>query len=144
MTSPGALHLVPNTLDFGTPGAPAALDELLPRGVIRTAAGLEHWICENAKTTRAFLKRVEAIVPLCRPLQELAIVELPRPIKGREPAPVPTGIDVLLYPTGVKNVVTIRGSLPAGDVFSQATNPAVATVENAWQIASNQSMPAVP
>ena len=38
------------------------------------------------------------------------------------------GIDVLLYPTGVKNVVTIRGSLPAGDVFSQATNPAVATL----------------
>jgi zinc protease len=38
------------------------------------------------------------------------------------------GIDVLLYPTGVKNVVTIRGSLPAGDVFSAATNPAVATL----------------
>jgi zinc protease len=38
------------------------------------------------------------------------------------------GIDVLLYPTGVKNVVTIRGSLPAGDVFSAGTNPAVATL----------------
>lgn len=38
------------------------------------------------------------------------------------------GIDVLLYPTGVKNVVTIKGALPAGDVFSAATNPAVATL----------------
>ena len=25
------------------------------------------------------------------------------------------GIDVIAYPTGVKNVVTFRGSLPAGD-----------------------------
>lgn len=39
-----------------------------------------------------------------------------------------SGIDILLYPTGVKNVVTIRGSLPAGDVFSTGTNPAVATL----------------
>ncbi len=39
-----------------------------------------------------------------------------------------SGIDVLLYPTGVKNVVNIRGSLPAGDVFSAGTNPAVATL----------------
>src|SRR5689334_2749145 len=39
-----------------------------------------------------------------------------------------SGIDVLLYPTGVKNVVTIKGSLPAGDVFSAAANPAVATL----------------
>lgn len=38
------------------------------------------------------------------------------------------GIDVLLYPTGVKNVVNIKGSLPAGDVFSANTNPAVATL----------------
>src|SRR6478736_927899 len=39
-----------------------------------------------------------------------------------------SGIDVLLYPTGVKNVVTIKGSLPAGDVFSATANPAVATL----------------
>jgi zinc protease len=38
------------------------------------------------------------------------------------------GMDVLLYPTGVKNVVNIKGTLPAGDVFSAATNPAVATL----------------
>ena len=98
MTAPGALHLIPNTLDFGAPGAPAALDELLPRGVIRIAASLGHWVCENAKTTRAFLKRVDAVCPLARPLQELAIVELPRPNKGREPAPGPASVDDLLAP----------------------------------------------
>lgn len=38
------------------------------------------------------------------------------------------GIDVLLYPTGVKNVVNIKGGLPAGDVFCTDTNPAVATL----------------
>ncbi|MEO5881095.1 MAG: SAM-dependent methyltransferase [Caldimonas sp.] len=98
MTAPGALHLVPNTLDFGAPGAPAPLDELLPRSVIRIAAGLGHWVCENAKTTRAFLKRVDAVCPLGRPLQELSIVELPRPNKGREVAPGPAAVDALLAP----------------------------------------------
>jgi 16S rRNA (cytidine1402-2'-O)-methyltransferase len=82
MTSaPGKLVLVPNTLDFGV-AADSDLQEVLPLGVIRTAAHLTHWVAENAKTTRAFLKRVDAIVPLARPLQELSIVELPRPPKG--------------------------------------------------------------
>ena len=49
MTARGALHLIPNTLDFGSPGAPVALDELLPRGVIRAAAMLGDWVCENAR-----------------------------------------------------------------------------------------------
>lgn len=98
MSAPGILHLVPNTLDFGAPGAPAPLDELLPRGVIRIAAGLGHWVCENAKTTRAFLKRVDAVCPLGRPLQDIAIVELPRPPKGREAAPPGAGVDALLAP----------------------------------------------
>lgn len=92
------LHLVPNTLDFGAPGELAALDELLPKGVIRTAAGLTHWVCENAKTTRAFLKRVDSVVPLSRPLQELSIVELPRPNKGREASPDANAFAALLAP----------------------------------------------
>lgn len=81
----GRLILVPNTLDFGVVAAPQAPDlgEVLPLGVIRSAARLTHWVAENAKTTRAFLKRVDAIVPLARPLQEIAIAELPRPAKGR-------------------------------------------------------------
>jgi len=99
MTSPGALHLIPNTLDFGMAGTLAALDELLPLGVIRTASRLGHWVCENAKTTRAFLKRVDAVSPLARALQEIAIVELPRPQKGRDAgAPSAREVDALLAP----------------------------------------------
>lgn len=83
MTKPtGALYLVPNTLDLGTPGEPPDLRGVLPAGVIAQAARLQHWIAENAKTTRAFLKRVGAVIPLARPLQEIGIVELPRPRKG--------------------------------------------------------------
>jgi 16S rRNA (cytidine1402-2'-O)-methyltransferase len=84
MTGPtGTLYLVPNTLDFGMAGAPAELQAQLPLGAIQVAARMGHWVCENAKTTRAFLKRVGAVAPLARPLQEISIVELARPVKGR-------------------------------------------------------------
>ena len=78
----GSLFLVPNTLDLGTPDPAPDLQDLLPLGVIRIAARLTHWVAENAKTTRAFLKRVDSVVPLAAPLQSLSIVELPRPQKG--------------------------------------------------------------
>lgn len=41
------------------------------------------------------------------------------------------GIDVLILPTGVRNVVTLRGSLPAGDAVAKSTNPALATLAGA-------------
>lgn len=83
----GRLLLIPNTLDFGCldgaeGGAPPDLREVLPMGAITAAAGLTHWIAENAKTTRAFLKRVSEITPLCAPIQALDIQVLPRPGKG--------------------------------------------------------------
>lgn len=87
-TARGALILVPNTLDFGVAGDAPDIQDVLPLSVIRTAARLTHWAAENAKTTRAFLKRVDAVVPLAQPLQSLAIVELPRPQKGARVAPV--------------------------------------------------------
>ncbi|MES2888403.1 MAG: SAM-dependent methyltransferase [Pseudomonadota bacterium] len=84
---PGRLYLVPNALDFGVavPAGAAApsLEAAIPRAVIAQAAALGHWIAENAKTTRAFLKRVDAVVPLAHALQSMSIVELPRPPKGR-------------------------------------------------------------
>ena len=80
--TPGALYLVPNTLDFGASGTLPDLQDVLPLGVIRIAANLGHWVAENAKTTRAFLKRVDAVIPLTQPLQSVAIVELPRAQKG--------------------------------------------------------------
>ena len=103
MTGPGAgsLYLVPNALDFGIAGSPADLRELLPLGAIRVAARLEHWVCENARTTRAFLKRVDAVLPLQRPLQDISVVELPRPPKGRSTVAgesAPTAFSALLAP----------------------------------------------
>lgn len=83
MTAKGTLYLVPNGLDVGTTDVEADLGERLPLGTLRVAARLGHWVCENAKTTRAFLKRVDAVCPLARPLQQIAIVELPRLAKGR-------------------------------------------------------------
>jgi 16S rRNA (cytidine1402-2'-O)-methyltransferase len=80
----GALVLVPNALDLGA--AETDLRDVLPEGVIRHAARLRHWAVEDARSARSFLKRVAAVAPLAAPLQELAIVELPRPRKGsREP-----------------------------------------------------------
>lgn len=80
MTATGRLLLVPNALDLGTGGA--SLDAVLPRAVIDTAARLEHWVCENAKPARGFLKRVAELTPLAQPLQAIDVQELPRPRKG--------------------------------------------------------------
>ena len=38
------------------------------------------------------------------------------------------GMDVLLYRTGVKEVVTLRASIPAGDAFNAEGNSAIATL----------------
>lgn len=76
----GRLVLVPNTLDLGT--APEPIDQVLSAHALRRAAGLSHWVVENAKTARAFLKRVDAQVLLGVPLQGLDIKELPRARKG--------------------------------------------------------------
>jgi 16S rRNA (cytidine1402-2'-O)-methyltransferase len=95
----GTLFLVPNTLDFGVAnGDPPPLSDDLPLGVVRTAARLGHWVAENAKTTRAFLKRVDAVVPLIQALQAIEIVELPRPPKGSKLPPASTSLDGLLAP----------------------------------------------
>lgn len=76
---PGRLFLVPTPLDFGTQQAePLPVDLWLPRETTDVAARLGHWITENAKSTRAFLKRVDGIQRLNAPLQSLHIVELPR------------------------------------------------------------------
>jgi 16S rRNA (cytidine1402-2'-O)-methyltransferase len=92
----GTLWLVPNTLDLGA--ATVALDEVLPRGVMQRAAALTHWVVEDARSARAFLKRVQSIVPLAQPLQALHMVELPRPAKGRAALPAEPGWAALLAP----------------------------------------------
>lgn len=80
----GRLLLVPNTLDLGAEATD--LHDLLPLGVMRQAASLRHWVVEDARSARALLKRIDAIVPLAQPLQALDMRELPRPRKGSKEA----------------------------------------------------------
>jgi 16S rRNA (cytidine1402-2'-O)-methyltransferase len=77
--SRGKLYLVPAPLDFGC-DSQAPLQEVMPLGTLQAAAGLTHWICENAKSARAFLKRIDGVVPLAAPLQAQQIQELPREV----------------------------------------------------------------
>ena len=93
----GRLYLVPNTLDLGT-DSEVELSQVLPQAVIVRAAGLQHWVAENAKTTRAFLKRVDRSVSLAQPLQSISIEELPRPRKGAAPAAETQDLRPLLAP----------------------------------------------
>lgn len=81
----GTLWLVPNALDLGAEAVP--IEDVLPLGVLRRAAALGHWVVEDARSARAFLKRVHAVVPLAQPLQNLEIRELPRPLKGAPTEP---------------------------------------------------------
>lgn len=82
MNSPhriGTLYLVPTPLDFGCDTS-EGLSRVLPEATIANASRLTHWITENAKTTRAFLKRVDATHPLTAPLQAQHVTELPRQV----------------------------------------------------------------
>lgn len=83
-TPPGTLYLVPTPLDFGTtppdpgPATTTSPSQWLPTQTLAVASRLTHWITENAKSTRAFLKRVDTVVGLGAPLQAQQITELPR------------------------------------------------------------------
>jgi 16S rRNA (cytidine1402-2'-O)-methyltransferase len=78
-TQLGTLYLVPAPLDFGCDTL-VALDKIIPAGTLQVAASLHHWICESAKTTRAYLKRIAEIHPLACTLQEMNLQELPREV----------------------------------------------------------------
>lgn len=75
----GKLYLVPAPLDFGC-ATQTPLTEVLPQGTLAVAARLQHWVGENAKSARAYLKRVGEIVPLAQPMQALQIQELPHEV----------------------------------------------------------------
>ncbi|WP_250451961.1 SAM-dependent methyltransferase [Caballeronia sp. ATUFL_M2_KS44] len=99
----GVLYLIPNTLGEGDADA---LAHVLPEPVRTQAAALGYYIGENAKTTRAFLKKVGTV----RPIQEIEIREL----NVNTP---PAEIDKLLAP--------ILAGADAG-LVSEAGCPAVA------------------
>ena len=75
----GTLFLVPATLDFGVSDQ-VPLHDVLPLRTLQVAARLSHWVCEDAKSTRAFLKRVNELHPLATPIQAQQIQELPHAI----------------------------------------------------------------
>ncbi|SAK69564.1 tetrapyrrole methylase family protein [Caballeronia temeraria] len=99
----GTLYLIPNTLGEGDADA---LAHVLPVPVRQQAAALAYYIGENAKTTRAFLKKVGTE----RPIQEIEVREL----NVNTP---PADIDKLLAP--------ILAGTDAG-LVSEAGCPAVA------------------
>ena len=90
----GKLYLVPAPLDFGC-NTLTPLTDVLPLVTLQIAAKLQHWVCENAKSTRAYLKRVDALCPLSQPLQSLNIQELPREVhkKGDHPGSAGASFD---------------------------------------------------
>jgi 16S rRNA (cytidine1402-2'-O)-methyltransferase len=75
----GKLFLVPAPLDFGC-DSESSLQNTMPWGTLEVAARIQFWVCENAKSARAYLKRVHEITPLSNPIQALKIQELPREV----------------------------------------------------------------
>ncbi|MBP7920469.1 MAG: SAM-dependent methyltransferase [Limnohabitans sp.] len=75
----GKLYLVPTPLDFLC-ATQVPLNHVLPVGTVRAASQIDHWIGENAKSTRAFLKRIDLELALKTPLQAQTITELPRQV----------------------------------------------------------------
>lgn len=75
----GRLYLVPAPLDFGC-AVQAPLQDVMPERTLAAAAGITHWICENAKSARAYLKRIGESHALALPMREQQIVELPREV----------------------------------------------------------------
>jgi len=79
MMNKGKLYLVPAPLDFGCEQI-APIQDVMPLQTLQITARLSHFVCENAKSTRAYLKRVGEVVPLSQPVQALHITELPREV----------------------------------------------------------------
>jgi len=79
VVAPGRLVLVPAPLDFGC-DEQVPLPTALPAVTLQAASRLQYWVCENARSLRAYLKRVDALYPLLYPLQQLQIQELPRAV----------------------------------------------------------------
>lgn len=75
----GRLFLVPAPLDFGCTETTDIRDSL-PDHTLRIAASLKHWVCENARSTRACLKRIGQVHPLADAIQAITITELPRAV----------------------------------------------------------------
>lgn len=119
----GTLYLIPTALTDAL-----VADRVLPREVIATTLSLSHFIAENAKTARAFLKALG----VNRPLAELDIVELDKHANGANRterllpliAPLLAGHDVgLVSEAGAPAVAD-----PGADVVALAHQAGVSVV----------------
>ena len=68
------LYLIPNTLGKRDEADP--LIDVIPVGVQHIAARLDYLVAENAKTARAFLKKLGETAPLAHAIQQIEIREL--------------------------------------------------------------------
>jgi 16S rRNA (cytidine1402-2'-O)-methyltransferase len=107
----GTLFLIPTHLTSATA---ENTQQVLPPQVVATAIGLSHYIAENAKTARAFLKAIG----VTRPLAEISIVELDKHNKQPQQidhssllAPLLAGIDVGLVSEAGAPAVADPGAL---------------------------------
>ncbi|WP_114638165.1 SAM-dependent methyltransferase [Polynucleobacter necessarius] len=73
MAKLGTLYLAPNTL--GDDARAEQLPWVLPSETINCTAKLKHWIVEDAKTARAFLKAIDSVLPLTCTIQEMQMSE---------------------------------------------------------------------
>ncbi|MBR7798455.1 SAM-dependent methyltransferase [Undibacterium fentianense] len=72
----GTLYLIPNTLGTSKLEQGNPLNLIIPDSVQAMSSQLRHFIAENAKTTRAYLKTLNQFHPLGCSIQELKIMEL--------------------------------------------------------------------
>jgi 16S rRNA (cytidine1402-2'-O)-methyltransferase len=96
----GTLYLIPSNL-----AEPIEADRILPLAGLETARGLNHFIAENAKSARAFLKAIG----ISRPIQEISILEMQK--------------------HGAEDMAALMAPLLAGEnvgLLSEAGAPAVA------------------
>jgi len=115
----GALYLIP------VPLGPVAPEDSLPANVLATIRPINHFVVEQAKTARAFLKQVGTN----RPLQELQLEELNEHTKAE-------ALDRLLTP--------LRDGLDVG-LLSEAGCPAVADPgANLVALAQKENIRVVP
>ncbi len=70
----GILYLIPNTLGGISDTTP--LTATIPELSGQITATLDYFIVENAKSARAYLKRISEIHPLKKPLQQIRMAEL--------------------------------------------------------------------
>jgi len=115
----GTLYLIPNTLGEGDDDA---LRAVLPEPVRATASRLGYFVGENAKATRAFLKRIGTELPI----QQIKIGELNvnTPVNTHGNIPVKTGTN-----TPADAIETLLAPILAGQdggLVSDAGCPAVA------------------